>query len=66
MATLLSHHFHLLFSVAALLYILAAMVGVTRMYVGAHYPRDVIAGSILGSVLGSLGAIVDAYFFLAR
>jgi membrane-associated phospholipid phosphatase len=28
------------------------------MYVGAHYPRDVLAGTILGSLWGILGAII--------
>lgn len=66
MATLLTQHFHLILREALLLYLVAAMVAVTRMYVGAHYPRDVIAGSLLGSVIGSLGAIVDAHFMMVR
>ena len=41
-----------------LLYAIALLVGVTRMYVGAHYPRDVLAGAILGSAWGLLGGIV--------
>ncbi len=47
--TLLVQHFHLGLGPAALLYALAALVGLTRMYVGAHYPRDVLAGAILGT-----------------
>jgi membrane-associated phospholipid phosphatase len=31
------------------------------MYVGAHYPRDVLAGSILGSFWGLLGMLIDEY-----
>jgi PAP2 superfamily len=31
------------------------VVGITRIYVGAHYPRDVLAGAILGSAWGLLG-----------
>jgi len=44
-----------------LLYALALLVGITRMYVGAHYPRDVLAGAILGSAWGLLGGIVFGY-----
>lgn len=61
--TLLVQHFHPPTWAAVLLYILALLVGVTRMYVGAHYPRDVMAGAILGSVWGALGVISDIHFF---
>lgn len=64
MATLLSRHFHLGFGPVLFVYGIAVWVGITRMYVGAHYPRDVLAGGILGSIWGSLGAIVDAHFRL--
>lgn len=40
------------------LYLLAVLVGFTRIYVGAHYPRDVIAGFVLGSVWGILTTLV--------
>jgi membrane-associated phospholipid phosphatase len=59
MATLMVHHFHASVWVAILLYAIALLVGITRMYVGAHYPRDVLAGAILGSAWGLLGVIVD-------
>ena len=59
MATLMVHYFHASFWVAILLYAIALLVGITRMYVGAHYPRDVLAGAILGSAWGLLGVIVD-------
>lgn len=62
MATLVTQHFHANVWAALLLYALAVMVGVTRMYVGAHYPRDVLAGAILGSVWGFVGVIVEGYY----
>jgi membrane-associated phospholipid phosphatase len=31
------------------------------MYVGAHYPRDVLAGAILGSVWGLLPNVLNEY-----
>jgi membrane-associated phospholipid phosphatase len=61
MATLLAHHFHASVWLVVLLYAIALLVGITRMYVGAHYPRDVLAGIILGSAWGLLGGIVDEY-----
>ena len=44
-----------------MLYATALLVGITRMYVGAHYPRDVLAGAILGSAWGLLGVLIDGY-----
>jgi len=61
MATLISGHFHSSAWIVFLLYAIALMVGITRMYVGAHYPRDVLAGAILGSAWGLLGVLVDGY-----
>ena len=46
---------------ALILYFIALVVGITRIYVGMHYPRDVIAGSVLGTAWGLLGAIVNSY-----
>jgi membrane-associated phospholipid phosphatase len=62
MATLLVQHFQVNFWTTFLLYALALSVAITRMYVGAHYPRDVLAGAILGSIWGVLGVIVDVHF----
>lgn len=61
MATMIVQHFHLSVWVALLLYAVAFLVGITRMYVGAHYPRDVLAGAILGSAWGLFGAIIDGH-----
>jgi membrane-associated phospholipid phosphatase len=61
MATLIAQHFHSSIWVVFLLYAIALLVGITRMYVGAHYPRDVLAGAILGSAWGLLGMIVNGY-----
>ena len=61
MATLLAGYFHAGVWAVCLLYALALVVGITRMYVGAHYPRDVLAGAILGSAWGLLAGIVYGY-----
>jgi membrane-associated phospholipid phosphatase len=61
MATLMAQHFHPGPGIAVALYAAALVVGITRMYVGAHYPRDVLAGAILGTGWGLLGMIVDPY-----
>lgn len=39
-------------STAALLFILASAIALGRPYLGMHYPSDVIAGIVLGVVLG--------------
>jgi membrane-associated phospholipid phosphatase len=61
MATLMAPHFHANVWLVFLLYAIALLAGITRMYVGAHYPRDVLAGAILGSAWGLLGVLVDGY-----
>jgi len=35
-------------AIAVALYVLAALISYSRVYVGVHYPLDVIAGAILG------------------
>ncbi len=61
MATLMARHFHAGVWGVCLLYAVALLVGITRMYVGAHYPRDVLGGAVLGSVWGILAALVDPF-----
>jgi membrane-associated phospholipid phosphatase len=60
-ATLLAPYFHAGGWMIFLFYGMALLVGLTRMYVGAHYPRDVLAGAILGSAWGLLGVLVNGY-----
>lgn len=58
LAILLIQYFHLNMGSICVLYALALLVGITRMYVGAHYPRDVLGGIILGSAWGILASMV--------
>lgn len=37
-------------SFSILFYLIAITIGISRMYLGVHYPTDVIAGIILGTV----------------
>lgn len=60
--TLFIHYFQLGIGASIALYSVAALVGFTRIYVGVHYPRDVIAGIVLGSVWGLLAMLVDRYW----
>jgi membrane-associated phospholipid phosphatase len=63
LATLLILHFHLSLGTSVALYVVAALVGFTRIYVGAHYPRDVFGGAILGSIWGILAILVNSSWF---
>lgn len=62
--TLFIHRFELGVGISIALYTVAVLVGLTRIYVGAHYPRDVIAGVVLGSVWGILAMLVDRYWLV--
>ena len=57
--TLLVQHFSFGGWAVVALYVLAVLVGITRVYVGAHYPRDVLAGAALGLLWGLLGGVID-------
>lgn len=50
--------------VAVPAYLWAAGVGYSRLYVGAHYPTDVVAGAIVGTSCAVLAHVVRQY--LAR
>lgn len=60
-ATLWVQYFHVGIITIIVLYFLASFVGVTRMYLGMHYPRDVLAGAILGSVWATIGMSAIGY-----
>jgi undecaprenyl-diphosphatase len=47
-------------SLAAVLLPIGLCVGISRIYLGLHYPSDVIAGGILGACFGSL-----CFYFLS-
>jgi undecaprenyl-diphosphatase len=38
--------------VAWLLYLIAALIGFSRVYVGVHYPTDVLGGAVIGVAVG--------------
>ena len=64
LVTLMLHYYHVGASVAIVMYAIALLVGITRIYVGMHYPRDVLGGAILGTSWGLIGAIVNNYIWI--
>lgn len=62
-ATLLFQYFNANILLAIVLYITALLVGITRMYMGMHYPRDVLAGAMLGTCWGVVGVIINSKIF---
>ncbi len=43
------------------LLISAAVIAISRPYVGVHYPSDIVAGAIIGSVIGYLFALLAQF-----
>lgn len=40
------------------LVLLVVLVGISRMYIGAHFPLDIIGGWALGALIGALSALI--------
>lgn len=62
LATILSNYYAIgMYSFA--FYLIATFVGITRIYIGMHYPRDVLGGAMVGTAMGLLGVIINSRIF---
>ena len=47
--------------------VVATLISLSRIYLGVHYPSDVVGGAIIGAAFGYLFSIaalkVDKYYF---
>jgi len=47
-------------------YILAFFISLSRIYLGKHYPGDVLAGGLLGWSIGKVSLLLDEYLKKTR
>jgi len=66
MISILSHHFQAGLILNVILYTIAVLVGISRIYIGMHYPRDVLGGAVAGSVWSILIVVAEPYWSLWR
>jgi undecaprenyl-diphosphatase len=48
------------------LFVYAFLIGLAKIYVGAHYPVDIIGGAVLGIGMGLLVVLLERYTFYTR
>ena len=44
-----------------LIWVLAALVSLSRIFVGVHYPSDILAGALVGCIIGYVGIKLQPY-----
>jgi membrane-associated phospholipid phosphatase len=66
LTTLLILRFNFGIIASVTLFSIALLVGFTRIYVGAHYPRDVLGGAVLGSIWGILVVLVNTSWLVPQ
>ena len=44
-----------------LIWILAALISLSRIFVGVHYPSDILVGALLGCIIGYVGIKMQPY-----